>query len=314
MNGSSLFPTPCPGSYSKKYANENRYPLVKELKVSSSGNGKDRQMKTILISLVVVILLIPTSSNAQSASALLEKCGEKGEKFFFERIKLYGGSWGSFSDEKGHGYNHFTTYYNKKFDKCFVRIEYSYFPKDKDEKSIKAIEIYDAFEGKRLAGCSFSILSPIECKVGNKTCNSLSEFETLIKPYMTSNGEVWGAGWTYFGIGNDSTFWWYDSGGMTYHPNKVIRVWIKVIKAEEIFEMFKGGATFSLAELEKMTSEKEYVRCFMEIDCLGNTVDYIQRLHYDSKGILKAGEVDSSGRISVPAKSVAERLYQAVCK
>ncbi len=271
-------------------------------------------MKRILVSLVVVILLIPISSNAQSTLALQEKCAEGGEKFFFERIKLYGGCRGNFSDEKGHGYNQFTAHYNKKFDKCFIRIEYSYFPKDKDEKSIKTIEIYDAFEGKRFARCSLSILSPIECKVGDTTCNSLSEFETLIKPYMKSNGEGGGADWKHFGIGNDRTFWWYDSQGITYHPNKVIRVWVKVIKAEEIFEMFKSGGTLILPELEKMTSEKESVRYLMEIDCLGNTVSHIQKLHYDSKGVLKGGEAERSSRISIPPKSVAERLFQAVCK
>lgn len=140
-------------------------------------------MKKILLTIFLVICFVGVA-NAQSTLALQEKCAEGAKKFFFERIKLYGGSWGSFSDEKGHGYNHFTTHYNKKFDKCFIRIEYSYFPKDKDQKSIKTIEIYNAFEGKHLADCSLPMLLTTDCKVGDKKCNSLDEFETLIKPYM----------------------------------------------------------------------------------------------------------------------------------
>lgn len=270
--------------------------------------------KKTLFLLVVVILLIPLFSNAESTLVLQGKCAEGGENFFFERIKFYGGRWGSFSDEKGHGYNHFTTHYNKTFEKCFIRIEYSYFPKDKHEKSIKAIEIYDVFEGKRFARCSLSILSPIECKVGDKTCNSLSEFETLIKPYMKNNGEIAEADWKYFGAGGDGTLWWYDSQGITYFPDKVVRAWVKVVKAEEIFEMFKSGEIFSPRELEKMTSEKGYVRCLMEIDCLGNTVNYVQKLQYNSKGVLKGGEAARSSRISIPPKSIAEKLYRVVCE
>jgi len=271
-------------------------------------------MKTILVSLIVAILSIPISSNAQSTLALQEKCAEAGERFFLERINLYGGSRGSFSDEKGHGYNDFTTHYSKKFDKCFIRIEYSYFPKNKDEKSIKTLEVYDALGGKRFAGWSLCMFCPIDCKVGDKTCNSLSEFETLIKPYMKDNGEGLGGDWKYFGTGDRGTFWWYDTQRETHHPNRTIRVWVKKIKAEEIEGMVKGGAKLTVSELEQMTSERNYEQSLIEIDCVERTINVLQELSYDSEGILKGGESKYGAKKSIPTDSVAERLYEIVCK
>ena len=142
--------------------------------------------KILLIVLFLCFLSVPVY--AQITLALQEKCAEGAKKFFLERINSYGGSWGGFSDEKGHGYNHFTSHYNKKLDKCFIRIDYCYFPKDMNEKDFRLIEIWNAFEGNLLAGCSLyqinRILDPWDCKVGNKKCNSLSEFKNLIRPYM----------------------------------------------------------------------------------------------------------------------------------
>jgi len=139
--------------------------------------------KILLIVLFLCFLSVPVY--AQITLALQEKCAEGAKKFFLERINSYGGSWGGFSDEKGHGYNHFTSHYNKKLDKCFIRLEYSYFPKDKNEKVFRSIEIWNAFEGTRIGG----LLTPVElpyydCTVAGKTCNSPSEFENLIRPYM----------------------------------------------------------------------------------------------------------------------------------
>jgi len=39
-----------------------------------------------------------------------------------------------------------------------------------------------------------------------------------------------------------------------------------------------------------MTSEKNYERVLMEIDCVEKTVHLLQKLNYDSKGALKSGE------------------------
>jgi hypothetical protein len=90
-------------------------------------------MKAILVLKVVVSLFIPISAKAQSNLALQEKCAEGAKKYFFAQINSYGGSWGSFKDfggSEGLGMNHFTSHYNKKLDKCFIRIEFSFAPKD----------------------------------------------------------------------------------------------------------------------------------------------------------------------------------------
>jgi hypothetical protein len=151
------------------------------------GKGqKGIEMKR-LFSAVFFIVIIVSPVYAQSTLALQEKCAEGAKKFFFERLQSYGGSWGSFSDfgsEKGSGFNHFTSHYNKKLDKCFIRIEFHFLAEGKTKKAINTIDVWDVFEGKLLAGCSLPILHPMDCKVGNKECNSLSEFENLVRPYM----------------------------------------------------------------------------------------------------------------------------------
>jgi len=122
---------------------------------------------------------------AQSTLALQEKCAEGAKKYFFGHINSYGGSWGIFRDfggSKGLGRNHFTSHYNKKLDKCFIRIEFSFIPEDKNEMSINTIDIYNVFEGSYFGG--FSPKPSLMCEVGNKTCKSQQEFEALIKPFM----------------------------------------------------------------------------------------------------------------------------------
>jgi len=142
-------------------------------------------MKSLFLAVFFTIMIV-SSANTQSTLALQEKCAEGAKKFFFERLQSYGGSWGSFSDEKGSGHNNFTSHYNKRLDKCFIRIDYRHWPKDKNESAINSTDIWNVFEGT-LLGCVASgglDSSVFPYKVGNKTCNSVGEFEALIKPYM----------------------------------------------------------------------------------------------------------------------------------
>jgi len=125
-----------------------------------------------------------------------------------------------------------------------------------------------------------------------------------------SHAEVWGEDWKLFSVGSEGIFWWYDSQGVTYHP----RVWVKRVKAEEIFAMIKSGAKIDRLELEKMISERDYERSLMEIDCVEKTVNHLQKLNYDSKGVLKSGESKLGTKKGIPTGSVAERLYRGVCK
>jgi hypothetical protein len=126
--------------------------------------------------------------------------------------------------------------------------------------------------------------------------------------------EVWGADWKYLGRGGDGIFYWYDAQGVTYQPNRIIQVWVKKVKADEIMDMVKSGAKITVSELEQMTLERNYERSLIEIDCVEKTFNYLQKLNYDSKGVLKSGESKHGAKKSIRKNSNAERLYQAVCK
>jgi hypothetical protein len=136
----------------------------------------------------------------------------------------------------------------------------------------------------------------------------------LIGLFIFSYAEVWGEDWKYLGAGGKGTFWWYDAQGVTYHPNRVIQVWIKKVKADEITGMVKSGEKITISELEQMTLERSYERSLIEIDCVEKTLNHLQKFNYDSKGILKSGESKLDSKKSIPTNSLAERLYKAVCK
>jgi hypothetical protein len=136
----------------------------------------------------------------------------------------------------------------------------------------------------------------------------------LIGLIIFSYAEVWGEDWKYFGAGGKGTFWWYDTQGVTYHPNRVIEVWIKKVKADEIMDMAKSGEKITVSELEQMTLEMSYERSLIEIDCVDKTLTHLQKFNYDSKGVLKSGESKLDSKKSISPNSLAERLYKAVCK
>jgi hypothetical protein len=136
----------------------------------------------------------------------------------------------------------------------------------------------------------------------------------LIGLFIFGYAEVWGADWKYFASGVDGTFWWYDTQGVTYHPDIIIHVWVKRLKADKIMDRVKNGAKLTVVELEQMTSEMNYERVLIEIDCVKKTADERQKLNYDSQGVLKSGESILSARETIPTGSIAERLYEAVCK
>jgi hypothetical protein len=137
---------------------------------------------------------------------------------------------------------------------------------------------------------------------------------TLIGLAILGNAEVWGADWKYFSAGANGTFYWYDAQGVTYQPDRVIQVWVKKVKADEIMNMVKSGAKITGFELEQMTFEKNYERSLIEIDCAEKTFNHLQQLNYDSKGVLKSWESKLSAKKSIRKNSNAEKLYQAVCK
>jgi hypothetical protein len=136
----------------------------------------------------------------------------------------------------------------------------------------------------------------------------------LIGFIVLGYAEAWGEDWKYLGVVGGGTFWWYDTQGVTYYPNRIIQVWVKKIKAGEIMDMLKSGSKITVSELEQMTSERNYEQVLMEIDCVEKTINSHQKYSYDSKGVLKSGESKLDEKKSIPMNSIAERLYKAVCK
>ncbi|HUL38135.1 MAG TPA: hypothetical protein VLW47_10645 [Thermodesulfobacteriota bacterium] len=136
----------------------------------------------------------------------------------------------------------------------------------------------------------------------------------LIGPILFGYAEAWGADWKYLAAGENGICWWYDSQGLTAQPDKMVRVWVKRVKAEEISERVKSGAKIDPSQLEKMISERDYELFLMEIDCVGKTVKGLQKSNYDSKGVLKSGESIIDTKKNIPVDSVAERLYKMVCE
>jgi hypothetical protein len=141
-------------------------------------------MKNLFLAAFFTVIMV-SSVNAQSTLALQEKCAEGAKKFFLDRITGYGGEWGFFNSKGfGRGYNDFTSHYNKKLDKCFIRIDFHSFPEAKTKRALNVIDVWNVFEGTHIASLSTSVELLIDCVVADKTCNSASEFEALIKPYM----------------------------------------------------------------------------------------------------------------------------------
>jgi len=136
----------------------------------------------------------------------------------------------------------------------------------------------------------------------------------LIGLAIFSYAEVWGEDWKYFSSGADGTFYWYDAQGVTYHPNRVVQVWIKKVKADEIMDMVKGDVKIAASELERMTRERNYERSLIEIDCAEKTFNHLQKLNYDSKDVLKSGESKLGAKKRIAKNSNAEKLYKIVCK
>ena len=126
--------------------------------------------------------------------------------------------------------------------------------------------------------------------------------------------EGWGADWQYFSSSADGIIYWYDAEGITYYPNRVIQVWIKKVKADEIMNMLKSDVKITGSELEQMTSGRNYERSLIEIDCVGKTFNRLQRLIYDSKGVLNSGESEPGAKKKIRKNSNAEKLYKIVCK
>ena len=144
-------------------------------------------MKSLLVGLAMIFCLVMSNiANAQSTLALQEKCVEGAKKFVLET--------GGCNQFKSHnGYLHscqYTSHYNKKLDRCFIQWDmHTFWDKGRNiEEPLTGthtihIDLADVFE-RRLVGQYDDSIIFKECKVGDKKCNSLEEFERLVRSYM----------------------------------------------------------------------------------------------------------------------------------
>lgn len=86
------------------------------------------------------------------------------------------------------------------------------------------------------------------------------------------------------------------------------------LKAEEIFKTIKRGVKIDPSQLEEMISGMDYERSLVEIDCVQKTANHLQKLSYDSKGVLKSGESKHGTKKGIPRDSAAEKLYKTMCQ
>ena len=124
-------------------------------------------MKGLLLFFAIGLSLVAVSSvSAQSTLALQEKCAEGAKR------------WLEDHDSKGI-YGH-SSHYNRRLDKCFIRVNYLFLPEEST-----AVGLEDAFEWRSI-GSFFQTKDGtlISCSVGSNKCSSRTEFEALIKPYM----------------------------------------------------------------------------------------------------------------------------------
>lgn len=122
-------------------------------------------MKTILL-IVLFLCILSVPAYAQSTLALQEKCAEGARKWFKDH-----------SSEVIYGHS---SHYNKKLDKCFIRVDYFF-----SETEWQLVQLHDAFDWRLIGSCfQRKDGTLVGCYVGTKMCASRTEFEALIKPYM----------------------------------------------------------------------------------------------------------------------------------
>ena len=119
--------------------------------------------------------------NVKEEYELQDKCGQRTSEFF---KKEYGN--GIDNSKDGIMMSGYQNHYNKKLNKCFILITSKDHPKDKKMDVLLMKNIYDFNENKEYG--SFSKfrkdVTPSDCNVLEKTCNSEQEWDSLVKPYM----------------------------------------------------------------------------------------------------------------------------------
>ena len=124
----------------------------------------------------------PTSLSQIQVYELQERCGKQTEAFFKSE---YG--TGISSTKEGQSGTNYENHYNTRLNKCFflestTALDYT----SKNRSGSVLIRLFD-FNEKKQYGSYFKRFednAPSDCNVAGKICQSASEWELLIKPFM----------------------------------------------------------------------------------------------------------------------------------
>jgi len=132
----------------------------------------------LIILFFSIIVIFPV--NAQTTMVQQERCPERAKRFFFENGYKFDETFGYFKSV-----SNYTSHYNKKLDKCFIRIDSMNTQRNKKGEFVQYHYLYDVFDEKEYgAFCFDNTGNVLKGYVGNKKCGSLEEFESLIRPYL----------------------------------------------------------------------------------------------------------------------------------
>lgn len=136
---------------------------------------KIRMGKLIVIVILFILFLPVFPVHAQSTLALQEKCAEEAKKLIDDSNEVA------------------DSHYNRKLDKCFMRVTSNFGRMEFDMKGKKGKTIkqrlwmdslVNVFENKFIGVCVYVFMEMKECWVENTECKTFEEFKNLIRPYM----------------------------------------------------------------------------------------------------------------------------------
>jgi hypothetical protein len=115
---------------------------------------------------------------------LQERCSKRAEERF---KKEYPST--IVSNKDGTLMVNYTNHYNRRLNKCFVVLTAISIPENKETKVMFGVSrdktLWDINENKQYGAFSeFSKSGLVQCEVMEKHCNSESEWDALVKPYM----------------------------------------------------------------------------------------------------------------------------------
>ena len=133
-------------------------------------------MKDFLLALFFTII-ITSAANAQSTLALQEKCAEGAKKYFADHIEIGRGAIinniSYYSDELCISTLTYNSHYNKKSDKCFIRIDHHLSPRPKyrdTDADIHSIGLFNVFEEGKQYGDFFETRDARRLELIQRTC------------------------------------------------------------------------------------------------------------------------------------------------